>query len=188
MAGTWERWITRRDVRAHVAPSTAARHRSAALATMPRCWRKSRALPTGARYRRYSIPCLSQTGRRLVAAAYSQNLHRSGALLAPLTAATGHERASFARRTHLSRGGGKQQPETSGAQRSAAAAGAAHTRARHRRLQRKAAPLMGVPSCRGQAGNPILALRGEGKNEDAKSRPGHAISFGFYRMPPVAEF
>ena len=32
------------------------------------------------------------------------------------------------------------------------------------------------PGCRGQAGNPILALRGEGKNEDAKSRPGRASS------------
>lgn len=31
-------------------------------------------------------------------------------------------------------------------------------------------------SCRGQASNPILALRGEGKNEDAKSRPGRASS------------
>jgi hypothetical protein len=30
--------------------------------------------------------------------------------------------------------------------------------------------------CRGQASNPILALRGEGKNEDAKSRPGRARS------------
>ena len=37
-------------------------------------------------------------------------------------------------------------------------------------------PAREVLSCRGQASNPILALRGEGKNEDAKSRPGRASS------------
>ena len=49
-----QRPIMRRDDRAHVAPSTAARSRSAALATMARCSRGSRALRTGARFRRYS--------------------------------------------------------------------------------------------------------------------------------------
>ncbi len=38
------------------------------------------------------------------------------------------------------------------------------------------APLMSVPTCGGQASNPILALGGEGKNEDAKSRPGRDCS------------
>ena len=52
---------------------------------------------------------------------------------------------------------------------------------RSNRVVRQGDPTLRVTSDsvrrrRGQASNPILALRGEGKNEDVKSRPGRADS------------
>ena len=116
------------------------------------------------------LPCLSQTSRRLVSAAYSRNLHYSGALQAYQIAATERERASFARRPRLSRGGGSSNPRRAalralGQQRMPLVLGPTGRLSAHTRLRSRACV------CRGQASNPILALRGEGKNEDAKSRP-----------------
>ena len=47
-------------------------------------------------------------------------------------------------------------------------------------------PLASVLSCRGQASNPILALRGEGRTRTPRADLAAPVPFGFYRMPPVA--
>ncbi len=159
----------RRDARAHVAPSTAARHPSAALATMPRCSRGSRGLPAGARYRRYSTSTYLAC-RRPASLPSPPPTHRIFTTQARCRRPDSRYRARKFREAHASISWGReQQPETSGAPRSGAAAGAARTRAR---LGGFSKPVTSVSSCCGQASNPILALRGEGKNEDAKSRPG----------------
>ena len=169
-----------RDARAHVAPSTAGRHRSAVLATMPRCWRGSRALPAGARYRHYSASTYLAC-RRPAGVASPPPAHRI------FTTPVGCRRprqllpsAHVPRRIYLV-GGGKQQPETSGAPRSAAAAGAAvlgqdmaasaHTASARELVAARPATQSSPSGERGRTRTPRADLAA-------------TVPFRFYRMPP----